>query len=233
MTTEEGLLIEVSANTTYSRSRLLPLFSNRVPWPDRVDGAMESMRRAARDVLRKKIDAAIQVTATWAPADSVFVEKLALPEDAPLAAVQDTLRERGELKTRLETSRYILLGAAAACAVGSALLLLLLDEGFVFAMYTLIAAAYALAFLPLVNGRLASTRIEIAETKERMELRGLLNDEERRAFRLYQIHNLDLKRYYDLALSQRRPDLRARCLLHRTRRRGGHYDADLARRRRR
>ncbi|HEY5710096.1 MAG TPA: hypothetical protein VIS51_11975 [Solirubrobacterales bacterium] len=198
----QGILIEVSANTSYSRTRSF-LIGSHPPWPDKIDRAMESMRRTVRDALRSRVDPAIGVTASWGPGRGVFAEEVNLSEDPPLAAIRDTLRERGDLKTRLEFGRWILLVLAVLFGLAVPTLIFFLDQP-VMAGYSGFFALYFLAFLPMVNGRLAGVRGEIAEVKERLELRGLFNEEERRAFRLYQLHNLDLKRYYDLALSQRR-----------------------------
>ena len=197
-----GLEVAISANTFYSRSRSL-LFSTRSPWPTKVDAAAEAMRRAALEMLRNKDNRRLNLVASWTPGEKVFAEVVTLTDDAPVAAVQETLRGLGDLKTRLEAARFGIAAIAVALALLGIVLALTLHD-VLFPSYILVYALLALVFLPLVNGRLATTRNEIAELKERLELRGLLDEEERRAFRLFQLHNLDLKRYYDLALTQRR-----------------------------
>jgi hypothetical protein len=193
--------IQISANTSYSRSRSL-LRITRAPWPTRVDAAVEAMRSAALHVLSPEAPE-LELSAAWELGEMVFAEAVALTEDAPIAAVQDTLRDRGEMKSRQKFVRNFLLGLASGIALLSSILGVVTQD-LVVSAYTLAYAFIPLAFLPLANGRLTSIRNEIAELKERLELRDLLDDEERRAFRLFQIHNLDLKRYYDLALAQRR-----------------------------
>jgi hypothetical protein len=198
---ERAIQARVSANTSYSRSRSL-FFSARVPWTNRVDAAVAAMRAAGYHVL-SELHPEIELTASWTLGEMVFAEGASDTDDAPAAAVQETLQERGDLATRLEVVRVIILGLASILAIIS-LAIGIATHDLVIAAYPLVYSLLALAFLPLVSGRLTGIRNEIAELKERLELRGLLDEEERRAVRLFQLHNLDLKRYYDLALGQRR-----------------------------
>jgi hypothetical protein len=200
--TPDSIVIEVTAATTHRRSRVFPVGS-LPPWADEIDSAMEKMRREVRDVLRAKVNPELDVVAEWVPGRHVFAEEVSSTDSAPLAAVRESLRERTGMLTRLESVRQMLMMGTALLGILAPILIVKSSE-VILSAYAVIGLLYALALLLVLHGRVVVIRAEVQEIKEGLELRGLLNDEERRAFRLYQLHNLDLKRYYDLALSQRR-----------------------------
>jgi hypothetical protein len=195
------IVVEVSALTIYSRSRLL-LSLSRSPWPRDVDQGVEAMRRAAGEVLRDHLEETARLSATWTPGDGVLLEELPPGDDAPAAVIQNRLQTQRNIEIRLEFLRFGIIIAIAVLAGIATFTVIALDS--FHAVYVLAYGLVVLLFMPVVQGKIGSTREQITEDKERLELRGLLDEEERRAFRLFQLHSLDLKRYYDLALSQRR-----------------------------
>ena len=196
-----GVSVEVSAITTYSRSRLIAPVA-RPPWSALIDEAVEEIRRSVAELVRSELSYEGAMSASWVPGD-VNVEGGAPGEDAPVAAIQESQRELASVVGRAQNIRLLLAGFGVPLAVAGILVLLFTGESFI-GIYLLAYAVMAAVFVPLLSARIGQARNEIAELKERMELRGLLEGEERRAFRLFQLHNLELKRYYDQALGQRR-----------------------------
>jgi hypothetical protein len=195
------IAIRVSANTSYSRTRSL-LSSSRPPWSATVDRAVEVMRRTIRDVMREHHDGSLMVESSWAPGADIVLEGALPGEDSPANVIQSNLSELSDANLRFGLIRWAAIALIAVSIVGSAPLVLL-DQAYL-TVYTASFALLGLFALPLIVGRIGSNRDQIAQLKERLELRGLLDQEERRAFRLFQLHSADLKRYSDLALAQRR-----------------------------
>lgn len=192
----------VSANTTYVSAGALRI-SDRLPWPSHVDKAVEDIRQLVASQLRANADELVPVQASWTPGAGVYVEGTTIDERASAREIQERLRELGDHRRRAELTRWVIVGAAGAAALAGLLIAVITREAF-FAAYIAAYGVLALVLLPIPGRRIGALRDEIASSKEQLDLQGLLDEEERRAFRLFQLHNSELKRYYDSALGQRR-----------------------------
>jgi hypothetical protein len=193
------VIVEVTANSRYRRASRLLSMRSQLPWPVSVDSAVEEMRRAVRKAAKPSD---CRVEASWRLGRDVWAEEVELGDEASAAHLQDRRRELTAHIVRLEFTRLAAGVIALVVALLGVFVAIVFEAaaGLYVGVYGLLALLVALA----VSGRLKAARSQSDELNERIELGDLLDDEERRAFRLFRLHNLDLRRYYDLVLSQRR-----------------------------
>lgn len=190
----------VAANEEYARRRTFGRL--HASWTETVDHAVETLRRM---VVERVSGDGTRVEAHWEPGRGVVPSDVAAGPDAPeraLRARADDLRRR---ESGLSTRRLMAFVGAAVIGGVAIAAMLTSDDDFTQMMaaygglYALLGVLMGLRF----GGELTGVRAESREVAEQLDLRDLLNEDERRAQRLFQLHSLQLKRYYDQALRQR------------------------------
>jgi len=188
-------------------------------WLRRVDVAVEDARQGLRDAIRgarpvkrwyrrkRSVSDSLgvpltDVSATWRPGAGVEVTEASPDPDAPDSALVEyraTLKERESrlrLRVKVVTIVAALLLLATVVLVALSEWVVAMSVGLYFFLATL------LAFVLQNNAHSASD--EVREVDQRLDLGGLLDVNEQRANKLFQVSSLELKRYYDQGRQQRK-----------------------------
>jgi hypothetical protein len=171
-----------------------------------VDRTLELMRRSVRDQLRKGAHWDTRIDAQWTVGRGVEVIQGSVDPDAPEANLSSYLMELKNSDRRL-AGRLPLLMIFGLAMVTMAVVLTTVSRGselvLLVALYFAIYGLGPLALAYFLWSRRAALRDEIREVTERLDLRALLDKDEQRAQKLFQIQGFSLQRYHDQALRQR------------------------------
>jgi hypothetical protein len=166
--------------------------------------ALETIRRDLREQLQQRTEAAHPaVRAQWAEGSGISTDEFLLSADTPEPELQARLLTIRARRDRLVRIQY---GSLAGAALFIIFATVLAVQGDPFS--ALIFAAYAAPFVAgwlLIAGRIPEVDAEIREIGNERDLRAIEEENvEARAQKLFQVHSVELKRYYDQALRQGR-----------------------------
>jgi hypothetical protein len=220
---EAGITVRLTGQETRATGGSLFAFGHETSgsalWVDAIDDAVEDARRELRAAIRNLpskqprkrskrgagSDDAIEipltdVTAGWRVGAGVEIVEAAPDPEAPdsaLVSYRSTLKQR-EISLRARARFGLVVGMVISVAS--------IVAGWLVDPLVLSGAAYGLMFMflaYLVYQRSGLIAEEISEVDQRLDLAGLLDLNEQRANKLFQVSSLELKRYYDQGRRQR------------------------------
>ena len=186
-----------------SRSTLLGYTRSPALWADCVYRIQEDARLRVRDELRKATRKQVSVDACWSLGSGVEVLDRPVGPDSPERSLQERLRELRKRDRWLWPRKVLGMVLPLICVGLGILLFFVVDR--VAAFFAFAYGAIFLVAWPIAASIQSGVRAEIREIEAQLDLRGLLSDDkdQRAAYKLFQVNNLELHRYYDQALRQR------------------------------
>lgn len=171
-------------------------------WASKVERFSEDIRRRARANLDNEGHHGATIDCTWSLGSGVRFTSGLLDPAAPEPVLREQLRQMRLRVRRMGLRTFIFSLMAAALAV-AAMVLLLLGHPIWGSVSGSLATGFALVALQLKHWAL-TLQADTRESQTELDLRELLNIDEKRAHKLFELNGIELKRYYDQALQQRR-----------------------------
>jgi hypothetical protein len=167
--------------------------------------ALEKIRRSLREQLQARTGAPhLPVRASWDPGSGVSTDEFLLSANTPEPELEARLLTIRARRGKLVVAQYGALGGAALLIVFATVVGVVGQDAF----SALIFAGYAAPLLAgwlILAGRIPELDAEIREIGNERDLRAIKpRNVEARAQKLFQVHSVELKRYYDQALRQGR-----------------------------
>lgn len=201
-TSRSGLKICVYGSEDHAVRRPLRNWGPGEAWALNVDRFCEDIRRKVRANLDREGRRPATITCIWSLGSGVRFSSGLLDPAAPEPVLREQLRQRRLRVRRMGLRTFIFSAVATVPAVAAIVLFINGHPGW---GSVLLAPALFLALVALQLKHWASTlQADTRESQTELDLRELLNIDEKRAHKLFELNGIELKRYYDQALQQRR-----------------------------